>query len=104
MGLAILILVAGFTLLVSNLPAARSAESAERKMNSETDERNISIRNAAGFTAFLVSEAACYSALFVYSGMTRGSGFDAFWYLLAFLSVFPVVVFILLVMRYQKKM
>lgn len=104
MGLAILLLGMSITLLVSNLPALRTTQAAARKLNAETDERNISIRNAAGFAAFLVAASVNYVAFFVYSALTRGEGYDLLWYVMAFLAVFPVIVFILFVVRLQKRM
>jgi hypothetical protein len=103
MGLAILLLGMSITLLISNLPALRTTEAAARKLNAENDERNISIRNAAGFAAFLVAAGVNYAAFFVYSALTRGEGYDLLWYVLAFLAVFPVIVFILFVIRLQKR-
>jgi peptidoglycan/LPS O-acetylase OafA/YrhL len=104
-GLGILFLGIGVAILGKYLPAMRSAQSAARQENSEMDERNLSIRNAAGYLAFLAAVIANYVVLFVYSSVTRGApGLDLLWYALAFLAVFPIGVFIFFMVHYQKKM
>lgn len=103
-GLGIFFLGVSIALLGKYLPALRSAQSAARQMNDEKDERNLSIRNAAGYIAFLASIIANYTTLFIYSSVTRSvKGFDPLWFVLVFLSVFPLVVFIFFMLRYQKR-
>lgn len=102
--LGLLFLGISIAMLGKYLPAMRSAQSAARQMNDENDERNLSIRNAAGYIAFLASIITNYTALFIYSSVTRSvQGFDPLWLVLIFLSVFPLVVFIFFMLRYQKK-
>ncbi|MHC1784343.1 MAG: hypothetical protein AB9891_16580 [Anaerolineaceae bacterium] len=104
-GLGILFLGISVAILGTYLPAMRSAQSAVRQENSEMDERNLSIRNASGYIAFLASVVSNYLVLFVYSSVTRGApGLDLLWYVLAFLAVFPVAIFIFFMVLYQKKM
>ncbi len=104
-GLGLLFLGISVAILASYLPALRSSQAAARQAYSETDERNVLIRNAAGYIAFIAAVIANYVVLYAYSSLTRGTeGIDAMWYALTFLALFPIVVFIIFMVRYQKKM
>lgn len=102
-GFGILLIGWGGTHLARYLLAARSPETARRAIVEDTDERNLAIRNQAGYTAFMVTFLASSFTLIIYSAMTRGQPVDALWLYMAAVVLVPSMVFVIAMVRLQGK-
>jgi hypothetical protein len=102
-GLGILLVGWGVIPLINTLLSRRNPKAAHRRHLDENDERALSIRNQAAFSALIVSEAGSSLLLIVYSAMTRGqSGFDPLWLGLVGLVIIPIGVYAVEVNRLNR--
>jgi hypothetical protein len=75
--------------LTRNPTRARQAEFAEK------DERNLMIRNQAGYSAYIISIIISFGALLIYSNLSQSTpGFDFLWFYLAFAALAPTIFYI----------
>lgn len=93
-GMGILLAGLGIVPFLRGILNRGNPAAARRKDLEENDERALSVRYHAGYTAFLFAEIAAGISLIGYSALTRGvEGFDPIWYLLIFLAVAPMLVY-----------
>lgn len=103
-GFGILIIGWGVAILVRFGLARKNAGSAKRAMIEENDERLVLIRARAGNDAFLLSIPATSIGLLLYSAITRGNPEpDYFWYYMVFMTLVPIVVYIVRMSKYAKQ-
>jgi hypothetical protein len=83
--------------------AYRDPEMAHRTIVEGQDERNIAIRNQAGFMAFLFVTLIGSFALVIYSVTTRDLTKDALWFYMAFMVIAPSAFFVGYLVWLQKR-
>ncbi len=93
-GFGVMLLGWGGIYIARYLSASRDPEMARRTIVEDLDERNIAIRNRAGYAAFLFTTLAGSFALVIYSAMTRGQSADALWIYMAFMVIAPSAFFV----------
>jgi len=103
-GFGILIMGWGVAILARFGLARKNAGSVKRAMIEENDERLVLIRSRAGNDAFLLSIPATSIGLLLYSAITRGNPEpDYFWYYMVFMTLLPIVVYIVRMSKYAKQ-
>jgi ABC-type uncharacterized transport system permease subunit len=97
-GLGILLIGIGVAYLVRYAAAQKDEQSARRATAEELDERNISIRQHAGYRAYWLSTGLVYAGLMWSSFAANGSlppmAGDALWYFLVGTLLVPFAVYI----------
>jgi peptidoglycan/LPS O-acetylase OafA/YrhL len=89
--------------LVKYTQSKMDPEAARRMNIEETDERNLSIRNKAGYYAFIFSISLSILALLIYSYLNSGPGFDLPWFYLAAMVLIPGAVYIYCLVHFHSK-
>ena len=100
------ILVLGWALaiLIRYSIARRNAGSMKRAMIEEKDERQLIIRSRAGYDAFFLSIPATSIGLILYSSISRDLPQpDPLWYYMVFMTLLPIVVYIVRVSKYARE-
>jgi hypothetical protein len=101
-GFGVMLLGWGGIYLARYMQAYRDPEMAHRTIVEDLDERNIAIRNQAGYMAFLFVTLLGSFALIIYSAMTRGVARDALWLYMAFMVIAPSTFFVGYLLWLQK--
>jgi hypothetical protein len=85
----------GLVNLVRYWSLSRNPTRARQAEFSEKDERNLMIRNQAGYSAYIISIIISFGALLIYSNLSQSTpGFDFLWFYLAFAALAPSVFYI----------
>jgi len=104
--IALGILVIGWALaiLIRFAIARRNAGTLKRAMIEETDERQLLIRSRAGYDAFALSIPTSSIGLILYSAISRDLPQpDPFWYYMIFMTLLPIVIYVLRTLKYTKE-
>ncbi len=89
----IFLLAVGGASLVRYTTARRNPQTARQSLIDDIDERSVTLRHQAGYTAFLASSGLAFAGLMVYSLLTQGQGWDWLWLWMAALFILPVLVY-----------
>lgn len=102
--LGILVLGWALAILIRYWLARRNAGSMKRAMVEETDERQLLIRSRAGYDAFALSIPATSIGLILYSTISRDLPQpDPFWWYMVFMTLLPIVIYILRTIKYARE-
>lgn len=104
LSMAIFFITVGLINIVRYYPLLKDESAAKKAWAEKNDERNLSIRNQAGYAAFLFYLVISIVSLLVYSNLTRHSpGFDGLWFFLAFTVLGPTIFFVGYLMWLHKR-
>lgn len=94
----------GLISLSRGLAALKDPQAARRMAIEEQDERNLAIRDRAGYGAYIFSAVAAAVGLIVYSWLSRDQpGFDPLWWYLAFLVIAPGLYYVIALVRLREQ-